>query len=474
MRCLFYQDLSFKIHLPTHSAGTFSLWGLGGMNQASFDPAKDSSEWVERNDHWGFIEKQRVGTVGLSHRILVSDKSYLKTVLTASDDRYESEDYFLDKAKNYQQVFDDNTQYGFQTLRASTMYNHKFNARNTLRVGAIASHMGFSFKYQDRLEETNQMKTFLDNEGSTQMIQAYGQWKHRLNDKLTVNAGMHYTQLLLNNASAFEPRLALKWQFSKSQSLSGSIGLHSRLEHLGLYLFEGTLPDGDVVVPNDHLELTKATHAVIAYDHRFNKNLRLKAEVYYQYLYDVPVEDKPGSTNSLINELDIWAVIGSGKASNDGTGRNYGIDVTFEKFFSQQYYFLMTGSLYNSFYTPKDGNEYNTRFNGNFQLNLLGGKEFKVGKRKTNIIGLNGKVVLSGGNRFTPIDIEASKAQGEDIRFTDHRFESRAGTYYRFDIGISYKINKKKTTHSIMLDIQNITNHLNIYTQFYNERHQCP
>lgn len=36
-------------------------------------------------------------------------------------------------------------------------------------------------------------------------------------------------------------------------------------------------------------------------------------------------------------------------------------------------------------------------FNGNYQLNLLGGKEFKMGKKKNNIFGLNGKFILVGG-----------------------------------------------------------------------------
>lgn len=463
-----YQDLSFKIKVPTASAGTFSLFGLGGKNIASFDPETDSSQWDTEFGKWGFFEAQQMGTIGLSHRILVSDKSYLHTVISASDDSYEEEDYWLNVDDAYKRNVDENTQFSFRSLRASTMYNHKFNARHTVRAGLIGSQMGFNLTWSEFDDESDAMKTYLDNGGSTQFLQAYMQWKYRIRDQWTLNSGVHYSQLMLNNNYSLEPRLALKWQFSETQALSGAIGLHSRMEHLATYLFEGSLPSGRKIVPNSELELSKSAQAVIGYDHRFTENMRLKAELYYQHLYDVPIQDAPNSKGSLINETNVWAVIGAGKVVSEGTGRNYGLDLTVEKFFADQYYFMLTGSLYESKYTPRDGVEYNTRFNTNYQLNLLGGKEFKVGKKKANIIGINGKFVTSGGNRMTPIDLEQSKVMGYEVLKTDQMFADRAGEYVRFDLGLSYKMNFKKSTHSIMIDIQNVTNHLNPYGQFYN------
>ncbi|MEM7368999.1 MAG: TonB-dependent receptor [Bacteroidota bacterium] len=465
-----YQDLSFKIKVPTKSAGTFSLFGLGGKNEASFHPENDSTTWGGEFGNWGFYERQRMGTIGLTHRILLSDKSYLHTIISASDDGYEEEDYWLDK--QYKQHIDDKTTYGFQSLRMSTMYNHKFNARHTFRAGLIGSHMGFNFSWSEFEEEADALKTYLDNSGSTQFLQAYAQWKYRIRDQWTLNSGVHYSHLMLNDEFSLEPRLALKWQFSDTQSLSGAVGLHSRMEHLATYLFEGTLQDGTKIIPNDHLELTKSAQAVIGYDHRFTENLRLKTEVYYQHLYDIPIQDQLNSRNSLINEVDIWAVIGAGKAVSEGTGRNYGVDLTVEKFFSDQYYFLITGSLFESKYTPKDGVEYNTAFNSNYQLNLLAGKEFKVGKKKANIIGINGKFLTSGGNRYTPLDLEKSREMGYSVIIPDQMFAARAGEYVRFDLGVSYKMNFKKSTHSIMIDVQNVTNHLNVFGQYYDSETQ--
>ena len=128
---------------------------------------------------------------------------------------------------------------------------------------------------------------------------------------------------------------------------------------------------------------------------------------------------------------------------------------------------MVNGSLFDSKYKGGDDIERNTRFNGNFTYHALGGKEWKVGKSKKNIFGINGKSIFAGGNRITPIDLPASRAAGETVRDNTRRFGEHAPAYWRFDVGISYKINKKRMTHSILLDIQNVTNHENVDFQFY-------
>ncbi len=461
-----YSDLSFKINVPTAKAGVFSLFGLGGANRAYFDPSPDSTLWENGGDKWGYSEKQKVGTIGLSHRLLLSDNSYLKTVLVASMDRFEDDEYWLDANKNYEKVVDEVTTAQNTSYRLSSSYTHKFNAQNTLRAGVIFSYLTFDFAYDE--DEGEGLFRYFDNHGKTSFLQSFAHWKYRINERWTLNSGLHYSHFFLNDNYAIEPRLALSWDWSKKQKLGLAVGLHSKLEHLAVYLFDGELPWGGRHEPGRDLELTKSMHAVLSYDHLFSKNLRLKAELYYQHLYDIPVETiKPDSKRSIINAADIWDVIGAERATNDGKGRNYGLDLTLEKFFADDYYFLLTGSLYQSKYTPIDGREYNTRYNGNYQLNVLGGKEFKLGRSKKNILGLNGKFIISGGNRYTPIDLEASRAEEKAVYLTDQINGLLSGPYYRFDLGLSYRINRKGKTHSIMLDIQNVTNRLNLFSQYY-------
>ncbi len=99
---------------------------------------------------------------------------------------------------------------------------------------------------------------------------------------------------------------------------------------------------------------------------------------------------------------------------NNGTGENYGIELTLEKFYSKGYYFLVTASLFESKYTGSDGVYRNTAFNGNYVFNALAGKEFKI--KEKHILALDVKFTYAGGKRYVPIDLAASIAYKDEVR----------------------------------------------------------
>jgi hypothetical protein len=150
---------------------------------------------------------------------------------------------------------------------------------------------------------------------------------------------------------------------------------------------------------------------------------------------------------------------------NEGTGENYGVELTLEKFYSQGYYFLLTGSLFESKYKGYDGVERNTAFNGNFVANGLLGKEWRLGKRTT--LAIDTKVTYAGGRRIIPIDLAASRQQGSEVLLYDQAYEDKLGDYFRLDFKVGFKMNGKRITQEWFIDIQNITNQKNIFTQSY-------
>jgi hypothetical protein len=174
----------------------------------------------------------------------------------------------------------------------------------------------------------------------------------------------------------------------------------------------------------------------------------------------------------MINVLDIWEVLEAGKAINEGAGKNVGIDLTLEKAFDRQYYVLLTGSIFDSQFRANDNKWYNTRFDSRYQLNVLGGKEFTLGPAQNRVFGINGKVVVNGGNRTTPIDLPASIDKGETVYRMQDYLGASVGNYYRLDLGVSYKVNRQNLTHTWRLDVQNVTNHLNALDQYYSRNLQ--
>lgn len=463
-----YQDLSFKIQLPTEKFGTFSIFGLGGLNNALEAADKDSSAWESKYDNNNYTADSKMGVAGISHKMVIGTQTYIRTVAAAQMDQYSDLSWKWLPESNYAAYSFDSTVFKNNAFRLHSMVNHKIDARNTIRGGIIASQLEFKYRYDNRDPFSNDpWFTYLNMKGNSQLLQAYAQWKHRAGERVNILAGVHATTLTLNHTGAIDPRLAVQWQATASQKLSLSLGMHSRPEHISTYFIQKTEEGKPESQPNKNLKFSRAGHIVAGYDATLPGNIRLKAEGYYQYLYNIPVAADSGSTWSILNATDIWSIVGEEKLISKGTGRNIGLDITLEKPFSNGFYAMLTGMVYDSKYKTQDGREFSTRFNGNFNANMVAGKEFKIGKAKKNTIGLNGKFLYAGGNRYTPLNLNASIQADEPVWIDSQTFNKRVTDYFRFDAGIHLTLNSAKVTQKIMLDIQNVSNHINIYSQYY-------
>ena len=218
---------------------------------------------------------------------------------------------------------------------------------------------------------------------------------------------------------------------------------------------------GNKVYHNQNMDFTKSIHYVLGYDNAISSTMRIKSEVYYQSLYNIPVEVQ-SSAFSLVNQGSGFTRFFPDSLENTGTGTNYGVELTVEKFFSNKFYYLLTGSLYESKYIGSDGVQRDTDFNGNFAFNALAGKEFKTGDRSTLTIGT--KITWAGGQRYGNVDTLASNTQNELIFLDEGYNENQFEDYFRADLKINYKINgsKKNITHEIGLDLVNLTGQQNI------------
>ena len=467
-----YGDISFNFYLPTKNAGHFNLFGLGGSNSAYNDPPADSTQWETSSDEEGFDDRQQTGTIGLVHKYIFNNNSYIRTVVSASQEKYDGEGYMLDPENDYAVVPYYRDYFKMNTFRANSTYTKKVDARNSFKLGLIGSYSAFDFFSQERDEDAEEMVVYLQNDGTSSQFNAFGQWKHRFDEAWTVTGGVHFNYFGLNSTYSIEPRAALKWDASARHSLSFAVGIHSKPEHPTFYYGGGefNLPGSEK--PNFYREYTKSLHTVLGYNWIVSKDLKVRAEAYYQHLYDVPVQDDLTKKGSMINAAEVWDYIYAGATVNEGLGRNIGLDLTIEKNYSRNYYLLFTGSIFDSKFTTLAGEWFNTRYSSKYQVNLLGGKEWKMGSDKDNILGVNMKLVFNGGERTTPIDLDASIAKGETVRLDDQLFSQSIGAYYRLDLGISYKINKKKSTHTISLDVQNATNRLNPFYNYYDDKTQ--
>jgi hypothetical protein len=276
---------------------------------------------------------------------------------------------------------------------------------------------------------------------------------------------MHFLYFNLNGNYSLEPRIGLKWQFVPTQSLSAGFGIHSRLETLTNYFAEREDDNGFKYRPNKDIDFSRARHYVLGYHNNSIPSVMIKSEVYYQDLYDVPVSKDSATSFSALN---FSYGVTNEALVNSGTGDNYGIELTVEKFFSRKWYFMTTTSLYKSRYIGSDGIERDTRYNGNYAFNLLGGKEFSLGRGLYPwTLSTNLRLIWAGGRKKTPIDLEASRDEGSTVRDNTLAYSEKYSDFLRADLKLSFIKNRKNSTHSIILDIQNATNRQNISYDYY-------
>ncbi|PKP27791.1 MAG: TonB-dependent receptor, partial [Bacteroidetes bacterium HGW-Bacteroidetes-19] len=397
-----FQDLTFKFDFPTLKAGVFTFWGMGADDSNIKTAKEDTTQWETSIDYMNQKYKNRFGAIGFSHHISLGKNTFLKTSLSADGMRYsfDKQEYSSDM-RMLPVVYSQSTEGKF-SLRSTL--NHKFHKKITSRTGFTINRLFFDNDLKMAFfTQPDSLINFVDNKGMGWQTQAFTQFKIDLLPNLTVNLGVHSMYLNVNNKATLEPRGGINWVVTKKDEISFAYGLHSQMEELRTY-FSEVNNQGVIELQNKNLGFMRSHHFVLGYNRKISDVIRLKVEPYYQILENIPVY--PNSSFSVINITSNWAI--NRKLENLGTGKNYGIDVTFERFLKKGYYYLFTATLFDSKYTGGDGKEYNTIYNRGYVINLLAGKEWLLHKK--NILSINAKVTYMGGLRYTPVKYEESMA----------------------------------------------------------------
>jgi len=444
------------------------------LNDSEKENSDEDQSYIGRGVDLNF--GSNMGVLGLSHLYFFNENTRLNTHLsvqasqnTTSIDslKFDSEGEYIPNS-NYRFYDSDAIEIKYS---ASTHLKHRFNSKNNVVAGIY--YELYKVSYIDSSKVTRpSFKGFqknFDTKGEIPLLREYVQWQHKFSNILTLNMGLYSQYVTLSKEVTLEPRLGLKYHFSEKQNLSIGYGLHSQMQARIFYFTQTRLADGTYVETNKDMKLSKSHQLVLAYGYIANPDLRFKTEIYYQYLFDIPVSEKEPNYSTL----NVGANYGSffpDSLVNYGTGTNYGIELTIEKFLSHHFYFLSTTSLFQSKYKGYNKIKRNTAFNNNFIFNLLGGYEIKIGKQGAISFDLKG--VYAGGKRYVPIDIEASKISNTTEYNWEKAYEQRYDNYFRIDARISYKLNWKKISQEWAIDLKNISNNKNIYSESYNPRTQ--
>ncbi len=473
-----YKDLTFNLDFGQTKLGRFSLFGIAGHSSIDFLGAEIDTTDLFANPNENAYNISKFGVVGLKHHLLINDRSYVRTIISASHSgtSFQTEDLEQKDENNNLLDMTDVLDAG-NTFRLSSFYNYKLNRKFTVRTGVLLQQqmLDTHVKTREGIPDANgdgvpDLFTQRDFDGSFGQSEAYAQMQWRITPKLTLNTGLHGMYFNKTEDVAVEPRIALNYQATPKSTINVGYGMHQQTQPLPVFLFRERLQDGSAVETNKNLGFTQSQHFVLGWDYKPAPSWRIKTETYYQSLSDVPVETAPTSF-SLLNSGADFVFPEKNNLVNEGSGTNFGAEFTVEKFFNQGWYSLVTISLFDSKYKGSDGIERSTAFDGGYVANVLAGKEFKLGSTGKRFLTLDTKFTTAGGRPYTPVDLEASKLAGREILKEDQAFTMRLDDYLRWDVKIGFRVNstKRKLSQTFFLDFQNVTNRQNIFAMRYNE-----
>ena len=457
-----YQDLTFKFNFPKTKTGTWSLIGMGGNSSIILDDLSyEPDDRVFRSYGEKLDNSTSMGVLGLTNKIYPNKKSKITTTLsgTAHTVCNRVDTFSMQEQMPFLWATENTKEY---KLAASTKYNYKFSARTTALVGLVYNHYILSFDDMQYHNGTYTNYTDTSN-ATTDLLRVFASVKHKFAGRFESYLGLHAQYFFLNQSKSIEPRLALKFLINEKNNLSYGIGLHSQIQPMAIYYVQ-TETQNQNIFSNKNLDFTKSLQNVLAYNLSLNKDLRIKIEAYYQYLYNVPIRTVQPEY-SIINFGTEYYVERKDSLANTGTAENYGLEFTLEQFLHKGFYYLLTASLFESNYLSSDHIRRSTAYNGKFAFNALAGYERRFPKSNV-VMNFAINLTYAGGSPYIPFDQEQSVKNSRTTYDWENAYTVNRENYKRFSFRVGVKRAYTKITMETTVDFQYRTN----YTSLYHER----
>lgn len=500
-----YFDGSFKLNFPLKKNASFSVFGIGGASNIAIMISESINSGGQ--ELYGQADRDQyfatnMYVLGATYQKPLSPNSYIKVIASTTRQNVDAHHNLLE---GFKQISTDPVKYSYsnilpfmgynyntQTAATHTFINQKLSPKASLKYGIQYTHYMYSFI--DTVRNMNivsndymSFDTRWNAKGTGDLFIPYIQMKYKFSEKLTGVMGVQSQIFRIGysprSASSFQkdtsstsaayvlPRFSLRYQLDKKSSFNLGTGIHAQNQSPYIYFYDYHMKVGDTNQSshpkNIGMGLTKSAHVVLGWDYSLGKASRIKMETYYQYLWNIPI-DKYGQTSfSLANTGSGFSRFFPNALINKGVGYNYGFELTLEKFFSGGFYYLFSGSVFNAQYQGSDQKWRSTDFNTNYAMNALFAKEITF--KNKNAFNFGGKITMAGARRYSPMDSTLSKIAREYVEDQTKKNTDRFGqAYFRLDFRLSYKINSKKMSHEIAIDLINVTNQKNILKQSYN------
>ncbi len=276
--------------------------------------------------------------------------------------------------------------------------------------------------------------------------------KSVMNNKLGISGGVRtdmntFTTEGMNGLQTLSPRISFSYVLTDKWSINASTGIYYKLP---VYTILGYADNNNVLV-NQNAKYTRSTHYTTGVEFLPNDGLRFTVEGFYKQYGNVAVSARDGI--SLANLGTDFTALGNEAVNTNGKGQAYGIEFFVQKKLTEKFFGILSYTYYRSLYSGADNKLVASSWDNQHLLSITWGYKFA----RNWELGI--KFRYQGGAPYTPFDETSSRlnylSQGKGTLDYERLNKQRLGGFNSSDVRIDKKINLKKITIDVFLDVTN-------------------
>jgi len=454
-----YWDFQYKVTHKIDNKTTLNFIGVGAIDKFRLATPKESTPenvYILRSnpkiDQWNY-------TFGVSLKRLIKN-GYLNVAL--------SRNMFNNEANQFEDNIEEETKrtLGLQSQEIENKLRidvNKYVNDWKFSYGIVGQYVKFNIGLFNKV--TNEVR-----DGSGNLIApavtlnynsaidffrygAFGQVSKRFfNEKLLLSGGMRsdmnsFTTDGNNPLQTLSPRLSFSYNLLPKWDVTGSVGSYYKLP---IYTNLGYRNSSNDLV-NKGMKYINSVHYALGVQFIPRDDWRFTLEGFYKDYNNYPVSNRTGI--SLANQGADFTSVGNEAVSSTGKGRTYGVELFVQQKLIKKTFYAFSATVYRSEFSGSNGILIPSSWNFGYLISTTIGQ--KLGKGWE--LGL--KYRLAGGAPYTPYDPIASRANylitGVGTLNFNALNSQTLKPFQQADIRIDKKINFKKTSLDLYLDIQN-------------------
>lgn len=455
-----YYDFQYKLSFQANTKNSFSLIGIGAIDQFQFGTIKNPTlekyfilDNAPLNNQWNY-------TVGGSWKRSLKNGfvnvSLSRNVLDISLEKYDENEGTASKLR----------------LNTSTKETeNKFRLDVSQSISGWKISYGSSIQYADYFNNSFIRRRAAISDANGNVVQpadifryntAINFWRYGIyaqvgkrffSDRLNLSAGIRgdgnsFLDGQRNPLENLSPRAAISYLLAPQWTINASAGSYTKLPPYTVIGFQ----QANAFV-NKEANYIRTDHYVAGVEYLPKPTLRFTVEGFYKKYANVPVSLREGI--SLNNLGADFTALGNEPIVSVGKGEAYGVELFAQQKLTQRLFGFVSYTYVISKFSGLDGkllpSAWDNRHLASFTLGYKLNRSWEIGL----------KYRLQGGLPYTPFDEAASQRNyatlGNGILDYNQFNQLRLGTFQQSDLRIDKKWNFKKTTLDLFIDIQNWT-----------------